>query len=224
MQKIYTTLLLTTCLFGSVYKACLAQTPITQSGNGSYYNDKYIGARTANGEKYDAKDFTAAHLTFPYGSLVKISSPTTQKSVVVRINDRLSPQSPLAINLSMAAAKIIGLDKRGRDVVEIELVKNFPLGEWREQATAYSTATQRADNGSTETGDTTITEDTLQFRAEFFNLSNTPTFFLPSASSNNMTCIGPAGAACNAGNPNFGKLSNGTATGRQIQFGLKLLF
>ena len=65
---------------------------------------------------------------------------------------------------------------------------------------------------------------TLQFRAEFFNLSNTPTFFLPSASSNNMTCIGPAGAACNAGNPNFGKLSNGTATGRQIQFGLKLLF
>ena len=65
---------------------------------------------------------------------------------------------------------------------------------------------------------------TLQFRAEFFNLTNTPTFFLPSASSNNMTCIGPAGAACNAGNPQFGKLSNGTATGRQIQFGLKLLF
>jgi hypothetical protein len=39
-----------------------------------------------------------------------------------------------------------------------------------------------------------------------------------------LTCIGPIGGACNGGNPDFGKLSNGTATGRQIQFGLKVLF
>jgi hypothetical protein len=64
----------------------------------------------------------------------------------------------------------------------------------------------------------------LQFRAEFFNFTNTPTFFLPAASSPTLTCIGPAGGACNASNPSFGKLTSGSATGRQIQFGMKLYF
>ncbi len=72
---------------------------------------------------------------------------------------------------------------------------------------------------------TTITEHTLlQFRAEFFNFTNTPTFFLPAANSPTLTCIGAPGSTCNSNNPAFGKLSSGTATGRQIQFGLKLYF
>ncbi len=64
----------------------------------------------------------------------------------------------------------------------------------------------------------------LQFRAEFFNFTNTPTFLLPAASSPTLTCIGPPGGACNANNPSFGKLSSGTTTGRQVQFGMKLYF
>jgi hypothetical protein len=54
----------------------------------------------------------------------------------------------------------------------------------------------------------------LQFRAEAFNLTNTPTFFLPGATSQALT----------TGNPNFGKLTGSSATGRQLQFGLKLVF
>jgi hypothetical protein len=54
----------------------------------------------------------------------------------------------------------------------------------------------------------------VQFRAEAFNLTNTPTFFLPSASN----------AALTLGTANFGKLSSSSATGRQLQFGLKLSF
>lgn len=65
----------------------------------------------------------------------------------------------------------------------------------------------------------------LQFRSEFFNLTNTPSFTLPSPTNSSMTCIGKGtGTPCDAGNANFGKLSNGTVTGRQIQFGLKFLF
>ncbi|MCI0390808.1 MAG: TonB-dependent receptor [Acidobacteria bacterium] len=54
----------------------------------------------------------------------------------------------------------------------------------------------------------------LQFRAEAFNLTNTPAFFLPSAASPALTI----------GNSTFGKLTASSATGRQLQFGLKLLF
>jgi len=96
----------------------------------------------------------------------------------------------------------------------------------------FGTAAQRAARGpGSENADASVfktfnfTERRyLEFRTELFNTTNTPTFFLPAASSAALTCMGPAGRACNAGNPNFGKLSNGTATGRQIQLGLKLYF
>jgi len=65
----------------------------------------------------------------------------------------------------------------------------------------------------------------LQFRTEYFNLTNTPTFLLPSSNSPSMTCIGRApGAACNDNNSEFGKLSSSSATGRQIQLALKFYF
>jgi len=54
----------------------------------------------------------------------------------------------------------------------------------------------------------------LQFRAESFNLTNTPQFFLPSANSPALTI----------GNSTFGKLTSSASTGRQLQFGLKLYF
>jgi hypothetical protein len=65
----------------------------------------------------------------------------------------------------------------------------------------------------------------IQFRTEFFNLTNTPTFYLPSSNSPSMTCIGRTpGSACDDNNPQFGKMSGSSATGRQIQFGLKFIF
>jgi len=54
----------------------------------------------------------------------------------------------------------------------------------------------------------------LEFRAESFNLSNTPTFTLPS----------PTSASLAVGNASFGKLSSSQTVGRQVQFGLKLMW
>ena len=63
----------------------------------------------------------------------------------------------------------------------------------------------------------------LQFRSEFFNLTNTPTFTLANPAATSMTCRGTPGGLC-TGNSDFGTMSSASATGRQIQFGLKLLF
>ena len=96
----------------------------------------------------------------------------------------------------------------------------------------FGTAAQRAARGPGSTNlDSSVFRNFnfteryyFQFRAEFFNLSNTPTFYLPAASSSALTCMGAAGKPCNANNPAFGKLSTGSATGRLVQLSLKFYF
>ena len=96
----------------------------------------------------------------------------------------------------------------------------------------FGTAAQRAARGpGSQNLDASVFRDFrineryyFQFRGELFNLTNTPTFYLPAASSSALTCMGAAGKPCNANNPSFGKLSTGTATGRQVQLSLKFYF
>jgi hypothetical protein len=96
----------------------------------------------------------------------------------------------------------------------------------------FGTAAQREARGpGSENLDASVFRDFrineryyFQFRGELFNLTNTPTFYLPAASSSALTCMGAAGKPCNANNPSFGKLSTGTATGRQVQLSLKFYF
>jgi hypothetical protein len=96
----------------------------------------------------------------------------------------------------------------------------------------YGTAAQRAARGpGSRNLDASLFKDFvfterkyLELRLELFNATNTPTFFLPAASSTALTCMGRAGSPCNTNNPSFGKLSTGTATGRLIQLGLKFYF
>jgi rare lipoprotein A (peptidoglycan hydrolase) len=57
-------------------------------GYASYYSDQFHGKPTASGEIYDKGQLTAAHPTFPFGSLVAVHNLKNGKTVVVRINDR----------------------------------------------------------------------------------------------------------------------------------------
>ncbi len=62
----------------------------------SWYGPRFHGRLTANGEIYDQNAYTAAHKSLRFGTLLRITNPRTNKSVIVRINDRgsLHPRSP----------------------------------------------------------------------------------------------------------------------------------
>ena len=54
----------------------------------SWYGPRFEGRETANGEIYDQTAFTAAHKALKFGTMLRITNPKTDQSVIVRINDR----------------------------------------------------------------------------------------------------------------------------------------
>lgn len=93
------------------------------TGIASWYGPRHDGKRTASGEPFDMDDFTAAHPDFTFGTLVKVTLLRTGRSVVVRINDRFPKYRGRVIDLSRAAAREIGMMRRGTGRVRIEVVE-----------------------------------------------------------------------------------------------------
>jgi peptidoglycan lytic transglycosylase len=79
----------------------------------SYQGETEAGHRTANGERYDPDELTAASKTLPLGSLVEVTNPATGKSVMVRINDRGPHVRGRSLDLSKRAAEELGITSRG---------------------------------------------------------------------------------------------------------------
>ncbi|WP_027815810.1 septal ring lytic transglycosylase RlpA family protein [Paraburkholderia bannensis] len=91
-----------------------------QTGRASWYGRAFHGRKTASGERFNMEALTAAHRTLPLGSYVRVSIPATSKWVVVKINDRGPYARGRVIDLSFAAAKMLGLQHAGTAKVNIE--------------------------------------------------------------------------------------------------------
>ena len=70
-------------------------------------------------------DMTAAHKTLPFGTRVIVTNLNNNKSVTVRINDRGPFVEGRDIDLSYAAAKVLGMIEPGVVPVTIEVLKNL---------------------------------------------------------------------------------------------------
>ncbi len=97
--------------------------PETSHGIASWYGEEFAGRTTANGEIFDPLQFTAAHRTLPFGTVVDVTNPKTSQTVRVRINDRGPYIGQRVIDLSYAAAQQIGLIEPGSGQVDIHVVK-----------------------------------------------------------------------------------------------------
>ncbi|NPB06095.1 MAG: septal ring lytic transglycosylase RlpA family protein [Aquificae bacterium] len=82
-------------------------------GKASWYGPKFHGRKTANGEVFDLRKFTAASRTLPLGSYVLVVNLENGRRVVVRINDRGPFVGGRIIDLSQASADKLGMIKKG---------------------------------------------------------------------------------------------------------------
>jgi len=95
----------------------------TQKGDASWYGADFQGKTTADGEKFDKNQLTAAHRHLPFNSIVKVTNLSNGNSVEVRINDRGPYESGRIIDVSEAAADILQMKKAGIVRVEIEVIQ-----------------------------------------------------------------------------------------------------
>lgn len=92
-------------------------------GIASYYAEEFQGRKTASGEIYDMHDLTAAHRTLPFGTKVRVTNRESGKSVVVRINDRGPFKDDRVIDLSLGAARQLGLIATGTGFVSLQVLE-----------------------------------------------------------------------------------------------------
>ncbi|HYF33625.1 MAG TPA: septal ring lytic transglycosylase RlpA family protein [Chitinophagaceae bacterium] len=98
------------------------RTASIQYGIASFYSNKFNGKPTATGERYDSSKLTAAHNALPFGTWIRVTNLSNKKTVVVRVNDRLHHRNTRLVDLSLAAAMMLGYTKKGLTRVKVEVL------------------------------------------------------------------------------------------------------
>ena len=125
----------------------------TETGLASWYGPPYHNRRGSNGEIYNMHAMTAAHRTFPLGSIVRVTNVKTGSTALVRITDR-GPFIPgRVVDLSLAAAQKLDVWKPGIAKVKVELMQSpaspASPGKWAVQIGGFPhepAATKLADH------------------------------------------------------------------------------
>lgn len=92
---------------------------VIQEGTASYYGKRFHKRKTASGEIFDMRDYTAAHKNLPFGTMLKVRNLNNGYEVMVRVNDRLPRNSKRIIDLSRTAAEQLDMINEGLTTVKL---------------------------------------------------------------------------------------------------------
>ncbi len=92
------------------------------NGDASYYGKGFNGKKTASGEIFDEDEYTCAHRTYPFGTMLEVVRDDTGAKVTCRVNDRGPHAKNRILDLSTAAAKELDMMKAGHVKVTATVV------------------------------------------------------------------------------------------------------
>lgn len=114
---------------------------LTEQGLATWYTAPYKGRKSANGQVFDDHAMTAAHRTLPMGSLVEVTNLKTGQSAVMRISDRGPFVEDRMLDLTITAAKAVGIYQAGMAEVRMDVFQTpKPInsgGRWCVQIGAF---------------------------------------------------------------------------------------
>ncbi|MGH7235633.1 MAG: septal ring lytic transglycosylase RlpA family protein [Nitrospiraceae bacterium] len=95
---------------------------LKERGMASWYGAYFHGLVTASGELFDMEAFTGAHRTLPLGTVVRVTNVLNGAQVLVRINDRGPYVNGRVLDLSLAAARQLGMVEQGVVAAQLEVI------------------------------------------------------------------------------------------------------
>ena len=95
----------------------------TVTGIASYYAQPFNGRHTGNGEIYDMYGLTAAHSTYPFDTIIRVTNLTNGKKTIIRINDRMPYNPTRIIDLSFGTAIKLDMLRDGIVKVKLEILR-----------------------------------------------------------------------------------------------------
>lgn len=100
------------------------QTGYNQTGNASYYSNKFQGRKTASGATYHKDSMYCAHKSLKFGTVLRVTNLKNDSTIIVKVVDRMGKSSPHLIDLSYAGAKKLNFISNGITKVRIEEIPN----------------------------------------------------------------------------------------------------
>ena len=117
-----------------------------QKGKATFYSHKLKGRHTSNGGKYQPDSLTCAHRSLPFGTLLRVFNPTSNKEVIVKVTDRGPHHRGVLIDLSYSAAKQLDMVRQGIASVIITEIDSIP--NWQNALTTKEPVIAMNNNGT----------------------------------------------------------------------------